>query len=30
VVDPSSSPVDFWLHSCEPWVSEYGFVFSQI
>jgi hypothetical protein len=30
VVNPSSSPVNLWLHGREPWVSEYGFVFSQV
>jgi hypothetical protein len=30
VIDPSSFPVDFWLHHCEPWVAEDGFIFSEV
>jgi hypothetical protein len=30
VIDPSSFPINFWLHGGEPWVSEYGFVFPQV
>ncbi len=30
VVNPASFPVYLWLHCCEPWVSEDGFMFAEI
>jgi hypothetical protein len=30
VIDPSSFPIDFGLHRCEPRVTEYGFVFTEV
>jgi hypothetical protein len=30
VIDPTSSPVDFWLECCEPRVAQDYFVFSQV
>src|SRR5229473_1358939 len=30
MVDPSSFPIYFRLHGCEPWVAENGFVFAEV
>ena len=30
MIDPTSLPVDFRLHRCEPWVAENGLVFAKV
>src|SRR5258708_1387225 len=30
MVDPTSLPIYLWLHRCEPWVAEDGFVLAEV
>ena len=30
VINPSLFPIDFWLIGSEPWIPEYGFLFSYM